>query len=69
MAAGSRRLAPRTPLTYNTPKCARTAASITDTAARHPVRTLLARQATAATLPRDGDADADADTSGTSNTS
>ncbi len=67
MAAGSRRLAPRTPLTYNTPKCARTAASITDTAARHPVRTLLARQATAATLPRDGDADAD--TSGTSNTS
>lgn len=53
----------RAGLTYNTPKCVRSGASIPATAKRRPVREPCARQATAATLLRDGE------TSGTSNTS
>ncbi|AXK62152.1 hypothetical protein CN645_14145 [Burkholderia sp. IDO3] len=62
MAAGSRRPVSRTLLTYNTPKCARTAArsAIRPRAARRRARV---RQATAATVLRDGDS------SGTPNTS
>ncbi|VWC47868.1 hypothetical protein BLA6863_07573 [Burkholderia lata] len=55
-AAGAR-------LTYNTPKNTRTGASALATAKRRPARAPRTRQATAATLLRDGE------TSGTSNTS
>ncbi|PRD88649.1 hypothetical protein C6P88_26285 [Burkholderia contaminans] len=57
-AAGAR-------LTYNTPKNTRSGASAlaTPTARRRPARASRTRQATAATLLRDGE------TSGTSNTS
>ncbi|OXJ30471.1 hypothetical protein CFB82_27870 [Burkholderia sp. HI2714] len=59
-----RRCAPAgTRLTYNTPKNTRTGAAARATSKRRPARAPRTRQATAATLLRDGE------TSGTSNTS